>query len=110
MQHGHTWRIHGQKERVRELLTPAPVFKYLSRRAEEGWRLVALEREREVPANNGKPQWVEEVPYGVGGDRPVSGVCGRTEASRILHPPRHPVGASAGIQSVAPYHSVRAVC
>ncbi|MCP3963777.1 MAG: hypothetical protein GY719_38565 [bacterium] len=51
-------------ERVREALSSPPTAEYWQRKAEAGWRAVAVEWEREVDgANVEVPR--EEVPYGL---------------------------------------------
>ena len=56
----------GQKERIREVLTDSPTPQYLTERAAQGWRPVAMEWERDIPlAGNESGPWVEEIPYGL---------------------------------------------
>jgi len=38
---------------------------YLRKRSEEGWRLVAVEWERDTPDDGHGAKWREEVPYGL---------------------------------------------
>jgi hypothetical protein len=53
-------------DRVREPLTALPTLEYLIQRIESGWRLVALEWERESGAGTPEPpEWTEEIPYGL---------------------------------------------
>ena len=57
-----------RKEHVRETMTALPTLEHLVERVEAGWRLVALEWEREeqsaaVPISG--TQVVEEIPYGL---------------------------------------------
>jgi len=59
-------------ERIREVLSKPLEPEYIKQRVEAGWKLVAVEWEREVEAGEkGRPGIVEEVPYGlrVGDDR-----------------------------------------
>jgi Recombinase len=56
-----------QKERIRETLSSLPTLEHLVERVEAGWKLVAVEWEREAA---GAPlgsagQDVEEIPYGL---------------------------------------------
>ena len=61
-----------KKERVREPLAELPTPQYLNERMESGWKLVALEWERE--AEDAQPvTWMEEIPYGL----QVSADCAR---------------------------------
>jgi hypothetical protein len=53
-------------ERVREVLSKALEPEYVKQRAEAGWKLVAVEWEREVEAEEKElRRVVEEVPYGL---------------------------------------------
>jgi hypothetical protein len=52
-----------RKERLRDNPGGTPVPEYLSQRAEAGWRLVAVEWERE--AEEPSPAWIEDIPYGL---------------------------------------------
>jgi hypothetical protein len=55
-----------QKERIREPLTELPTAEYLRERVRAGWKLTALEWERDVESGNVEPaQWVEDIPYGL---------------------------------------------
>jgi hypothetical protein len=59
-------------ERVREVLSKPLEPEYVKQRAEAGWKLVAVEWEREVGEAEEAPRQIgEEVPYGlrVGDDR-----------------------------------------
>jgi hypothetical protein len=63
-------------KRFREPLPGLPTPEYLNERVAAGWRLVALEWERDV--SDSAPQareWIEEVPYGL----KVSNDCFRLE-------------------------------
>lgn len=57
--------------RIREPLSGSPTLEYLNQRMEAGWKLVALEWEKEAESElpEGKPQAVqakaEEIPYGL---------------------------------------------
>ena len=63
----------GYKERVRETLADLPTQDYLHQRVAAGWRLAALEWERESPEKVEREHWVEEIPYGL----QVSSDCSR---------------------------------
>jgi len=53
-------------ERVREVLSKPPEPEYVKLRAEAGWKLVAVEWEREIEAAETAPHHIgEEVPYGM---------------------------------------------
>ncbi len=52
------------KERVRETVDELPTQQYLHERVESGWRLVALEWERDAEAD-ASARWTEEIPYGL---------------------------------------------
>lgn len=52
------------KERLREPIAELPTAEYLKQRAESGWRLAALEWERDAE-NEASYPWVEEIPYGL---------------------------------------------
>lgn len=57
-----------RKERVRESVTALPTLEYLSERLQAGWKLTALEWERDAPVEGAPaaPQnWTEEIPYGL---------------------------------------------
>ena len=58
-----------RKERVRETMIALPTLEHLVDRVEAGWKLVALEWEREAasaPAGNLEPsQVVQAIPYGL---------------------------------------------
>jgi hypothetical protein len=55
-----------QKERIREPLTDLPKAEYLRERVSSGWKLTALEWERDVEAGATEPaQWVVDIPYGL---------------------------------------------
>jgi hypothetical protein len=56
-----------RKERVRETMTALPTLEHLTERVQAGWKLTAIEWEREAvsapaPANG---QVVQEIPYGL---------------------------------------------
>ena len=55
------------RQRLREPLALSPTLAQLAERMAAGWRLVALEWERDAEENEpGPPQgWVEEIPYGL---------------------------------------------
>jgi hypothetical protein len=55
------------KQRLREPLALSPTLEQLAGRVAAGWRLVALEWERDVADDSPEPPqvWVEEVPYGL---------------------------------------------
>jgi len=53
-------------ERVREVLSEPLEPEYVKQRAEAGWKLVAVEWEHEVEADEKEPRRaIEEVPYGL---------------------------------------------
>jgi hypothetical protein len=53
-------------ERVREVLSRPFDEEYFRAKLKQGWRLVAVHWEREVEGEaSEKPQWIEEVPYGL---------------------------------------------
>ena len=56
-----------QKERIRETLSSLPTLEHLVERVEAGWKLVAIEWEREAagPPGTLNEQVVEEIPYGL---------------------------------------------
>jgi hypothetical protein len=55
-----------KKERIREAVTSLANPNYLTERAVAGWRLAALEWEREIPEQVEEPGvWSEDLPYGV---------------------------------------------
>jgi hypothetical protein len=51
-------------ERVRESVAGLPKPEYFSSKAQDGWRLVGLEWERESPQEPAPPGRLHEVPYG----------------------------------------------
>ena len=56
-----------QKERVRETLTSLPTLEHLVERVEAGWKVVAIEWEREASAASDvhDQQAKEEIPFGL---------------------------------------------
>ena len=55
-----------QKERIREPLSALPTPEYLIQRTEAGWKLAALEWERDAQAEDtAPPPYVAEIPYGL---------------------------------------------
>ena len=56
-----------QKERMRETLSGLPTLEHLVERAEAGWKMAAIEWEREAAgaADSREKQVVEEIPYGL---------------------------------------------
>jgi hypothetical protein len=56
-----------KKERIRETTTGMPTLEHLMGRAESGWKLVALEWEREAADGplSATESVVEEIPYGL---------------------------------------------
>ena len=55
-----------KKERIREAVTSLANPDYLTERAAAGWRLAALEWEREVSDAGEQPrEWSEDLPYGL---------------------------------------------
>lgn len=55
----------GSKEHKREVLPSMPDADYWENRSREGWKLVAVEWEREGADADGDAPWVEDVPYGM---------------------------------------------
>jgi hypothetical protein len=55
------------KQRIRETMKTLPTLEYLVERVEAGWKLSAIEWERESVAApiSGSRQVVEEIPYGL---------------------------------------------
>lgn len=55
-----------KKERIREAVASLANPNYLTEKAAAGWRLTALEWERDVPAEAEPPRvWSEDLPYGL---------------------------------------------
>ena len=55
-----------RKELSREPLTELPSLQYLRERVAAGWRLTALEWERDVETGTAEsPHWAEDIPYGL---------------------------------------------
>ena len=53
-------------ERLREAVRISPTLEYFAQRAQAGWKLVALEWQREVEGEKEEPStFLEEVPYGL---------------------------------------------
>jgi hypothetical protein len=53
-------------ERFRDVLTATPTAEYWRQRTDSGWRLMAVEWEREVAGEQaGRQETVEEIPYGL---------------------------------------------
>lgn len=52
-------------ERLHEVLSGPLTEHYVRERAQDGWRLVAVEWERESPGEGVRRGWREEVPYGL---------------------------------------------
>lgn len=68
------------KERIREVLTISLSPEYIALRAQEGWRPVAVEWEREAgPELTFEAELVEEIPYGL----QVSADCQRLEENPL---------------------------
>jgi hypothetical protein len=59
------------RERTREVFSEPPSQEYWSRKAKDGWRLIAAEWERDSKTAGHDSAWMEEIPYGmkVGEDR-----------------------------------------
>jgi hypothetical protein len=56
------------KERIREATTTLPTIEHLMERSNAGWKLVALEWEREAadaPLSPAQTRMVEEIPFGL---------------------------------------------
>jgi hypothetical protein len=55
-----------RKERLREAVTSLANPNYLTERAAAGWRMAAIEWEREIPDEAPEtPVWSEDIPYGM---------------------------------------------
>ena len=55
-----------RKERIREAVTSLANPNYLTDRAAAGWRMAAIEWERESPDEAAEPPvWSEDIPYGM---------------------------------------------
>jgi len=53
-------------ERFRDVLTATPTAEYWRQRTDSGWRLIAVEWERDVSGEEaGRQDTVEEIPYGL---------------------------------------------
>ncbi len=53
------------KQRIRELMVAPPGQEYWDDKVGEGWRLVAVEWERETESSATEELWIEDVPYGL---------------------------------------------
>ncbi len=70
-------------ERNREVLSRQFDEGYFRTKLKEGWRLVAVEWERDVDGEaQGQPRWVEDVPYGLR----VAGDCLHLEENPVEGP------------------------
>jgi len=69
-----------RKERLRETISAPPTLEYISERLAAGWKMSAIEWQRDVPVENAAPADAanEEIPYGL----QVSDDC-----SRLVHNP-----------------------
>jgi hypothetical protein len=65
-------------EREREVLAEPPTLDYLQHRAAQGWRIHAIEWERDE-GRQGAAGWREEVPYGMR----ISGDCRHLEEDPV---------------------------
>jgi hypothetical protein len=55
-----------KKERLREAVTSLANPNYLTERAAAGWRMAAIEWERDIPDQEPElPAWSEDIPYGM---------------------------------------------
>jgi len=55
-----------RKERIREAITSLANPNYLTDRAAAGWRMAAIEWERDIPDQAPEtPAWSEDIPYGM---------------------------------------------
>jgi hypothetical protein len=55
-----------RKERIREAITSLANPNYLTERAAAGWRMAAIEWEREIPDEAPEPPaWSEDIPFGM---------------------------------------------
>src|SRR5438874_3711322 len=75
-----------QKERIREPLTGLPTLEYLVERRSAGWKLIALEWERESGAPAAEPplQIIEEIPYGLQVSPDCSGLVESPSERQII--------------------------
>src|SRR5438309_1765025 len=69
-----------RKERLRETISAPPTLDYISERIAAGWRMAAIEWQRDVPVENAPSEETvnEEIPYGL----QVSDDC-----NRLVHNP-----------------------
>ena len=54
-----------KKETVREAVSAVPDTSYLAAKAAAGWRVAAIEWERDAPQPSSIQTWTEEIPYGL---------------------------------------------
>jgi hypothetical protein len=54
-----------RKERMRDTFQAPPSPEYWSNKANEGWKLVAAEWEKDAEPAASESPWVEEIPYGM---------------------------------------------
>src|SRR5215472_5377669 len=76
-----------KKERVRETMTGLPTLEHLVERVEKGWKLVAIEWERESAAAAGPvavEPLAEEVPFGLRVSDDCAGLVVDTEERQIV--------------------------
>jgi hypothetical protein len=54
-----------KRERMRQEVPPSFGPEDIARRSQEGWRLVAVEWERELPESEASAQQAEQIPFGL---------------------------------------------
>jgi hypothetical protein len=74
-----------QKERIRETLSGLPTLEHLVERVEAGWKLAAIEWEREAAGAPASPEGVvEEIPYGLRVSDDCSGLVESPSERQII--------------------------
>jgi len=75
-----------RKERIREAVGGLPTLDHLVERAEAGWKLVALEWEREAAVTplDQNERLVEEIPYGLKVADDCSGLVESADEKQII--------------------------
>ena len=75
-----------KKERIRETVNGLPTLEHLVERSEAGWKLAAIEWERESAAVplTGTPQVVEEIPFGLRVSDDCSGLVESESERQII--------------------------
>jgi hypothetical protein len=75
------------KQRIRETMKTLPTLEYLVERVEAGWKLSAIEWERESAAaapGSGRQQVIEEIPFGLRVSDDCSGLVESESESQII--------------------------